>query len=87
MRKPIPNRFRRRLVRLIRDLKQMIRDMEWWNENRTDEEPMDMGAERVILAKAEKALEALERGDRAGHTKHVKEMSEAATRCYDAMKE
>jgi hypothetical protein len=43
------------LNRVIRRCRQLITDVEWWNANRTDAEPMDCEAERVLLRLAERA--------------------------------
>lgn len=56
-------RIRRNGLKLIAELEQVIRDIQWWNRNRTDCPPFD--CEWAIIAKslAQQAQEAWERGD------------------------
>jgi hypothetical protein len=82
MNRPLPQRFRRRLVRMVRDLEQTIRDIESWNENRTDAEPIDCGCDRVMLAKARQTLAAFDRGDWDEHARLAGELAETAQRVY-----
>jgi len=42
-------RLRRRLVNTIADVQDRIADIEWWNANRPDEQPFDVGGDRVQL--------------------------------------
>ncbi len=52
------NRMIRRLRKMRRDLKQTIIDMNWWNNNRLDAQPFDLGFEIATLQCVEKQLEA-----------------------------
>lgn len=45
----------RRHNKIIRDAEQFIRDVEWWNNNRTECEPMDCEPERVLRAETIKS--------------------------------
>lgn len=60
--------------RIIAELEQMIRDIEWWNRHRADCDPLDCEGERLLLAEAKKDLECLERGDTVQAAKHSAEM-------------
>jgi hypothetical protein len=53
----------KRLNKIIRDTKQIITDIEWWNRNRTDAPPIDCEFERVLLAKALKCRAAWDPDD------------------------
>jgi hypothetical protein len=53
------------LRKLIRECEQLIIDVEWWNENRTDCPPMDCESSRIMLSMAKPCLEAFDRGDMA----------------------
>jgi hypothetical protein len=63
-----PMHPRKRCVRIIRECEQFIRDVEWWNANRTDAPPMDCEPERVLLPVARACRAAWDAGDsvRAG---------------------
>lgn len=56
-------RMIRRLHRMKNELEQLIRDKEWWNENRTDSMPIDMGWERAMLQCVDGQLAAWDRND------------------------
>lgn len=60
---------------LIRDTEQVIRDVQWWNQHRAEEGPLDCERERVFLSKARGALAAINRGDMAEHSRLVSEMT------------
>jgi hypothetical protein len=47
-----------RLKTMRRDLKQLIRDCQYWNTIRPDSSPVDCEPERVMLAKCEAAIRA-----------------------------
>lgn len=55
--------MRRRMLRIISETEQIVRDAEWWNANRPDAPPFDVGGDKVVLAKARECLAALDRGD------------------------
>jgi hypothetical protein len=42
----------------IAEFEQLIRDQQWWNQNRLDAEPFDLGQDLVMKAKLEKELAA-----------------------------
>lgn len=56
-------KMRRDLRRMIGELRQLIRDYEWWNNNRLDAEPLDIEPDRVLLSHHLHSLAALERCD------------------------
>jgi len=72
------NRILSRLRKMQAELEQTIRDKEWWNDNRTDAEPFDIGWNRVILRYVNLQLEAWGRGDVASATKWNIKMHEWA---------
>jgi len=54
---------RARCAKIVRECEQFIRDVEWWNANRTDAPPMDCEPERVLLPVARACLAAWDVGD------------------------
>lgn len=56
--------YRRKLLRCYRkalaEVEQIIRDLEWWNENRTDEQPFDVGADKVAASILREIISLLE---------------------------
>lgn len=61
--------------KIVRELEQQIRDKEWWNNNRLDAEPFDVGVERIALKHARNELQALLKGDT--HSGHMDKAIEA----------
>lgn len=59
----LKNRIIRRLRKMRDELQQTIVDKEWWNENRSDADPFDLGWDRVMLQCVTKQLEAWEVDD------------------------
>ena len=57
------NRIITRLRKMKGELEQTITDLDWWNANRDDAEPFDMGFERSLLHCVCKQLDAWEAGD------------------------
>lgn len=57
-------RLYRFLRRTIAEAEQMIRDMQWWNENRNDAEPFDIGGTIVYLQLARQCLALVESNQR-----------------------
>lgn len=59
---------RRRLLKglpkIIADLEQLIRDQEWWNANRLDAPPVDVGRDKVYLAAARGIYRCVQEGRR-----------------------
>lgn len=55
--------FRAGLVVLREEAAQMIRDAEYWNKTRTDAQPIDCGAERVLLRLFDQCIEAFDADD------------------------
>jgi hypothetical protein len=49
-------RLRKRLEKVIRECEQRIRDIEWWNLNRADAAPFDVGGDKVQVALAKEML-------------------------------
>jgi hypothetical protein len=54
----LPDRFRRRLERQVEEIAQLRRDVEWWNRNRADAAPFDLGAYLVAERAGRRALDA-----------------------------
>lgn len=63
--KKLRERIIRRLMKMKYELTQLIIDKEWWNQNRTDAMPFDLGWERVLLDLVVKQLRAWHTGDMA----------------------
>ncbi len=53
----------KRMRKIIRELEQVIRDKRWWNQNRLDARPFDIGADLAALKLQREALAAFDRGD------------------------
>lgn len=49
----------RDLTRVREDALQMVRDIEWWNLNRTDSPPFDSGSARVTAKLAQDCIDAV----------------------------
>ncbi len=58
----VHKRVRAKLRRLIREMEQTIRDVEWWNRNRPGEPPLDCEPEQIVLAHARRCLAACNAG-------------------------
>jgi hypothetical protein len=56
--------IRKRLLKIIAETEQLVRDIEWWNNNRTEHAPMDCEGDRVAAQIGRKAVDALDAGDR-----------------------
>lgn len=69
--------IQKRFAWVVANCEQFIRDIEWWNKNRTDAPPMDCEAERAMLAIARKmeATTSLEE-----YTRLSKQLLEVAKR-------
>ena len=52
--------------RLIHKMEQLVRDIEWWNANRTDAEPFDVGRDKATVHFLQKHLAELESRPRPG---------------------
>jgi hypothetical protein len=59
-----PMHPRKRMLKIIRDIQDQINTIRWWNENRTDAAPFDLGGELVALDAAKRALAVWDSGDR-----------------------
>lgn len=70
----MPQRFRDRMVRMKGKFEQFIRDVEWWNKNRTDAPPMDCEPERVAVSVCDQALAAFDAGDDPRFSELTKEL-------------
>jgi len=56
--------LRQQIDRIVKRHAQLVRDMESWNANQTDDHtPFDVGAEKVVLAKARECQRAIYVGD------------------------
>lgn len=64
----MPNRMhpRKRLLKIIRELKQIITDKQSWNDNRPEHPPFDIGFELAYLNLARAALREWDTGIRDG---------------------
>lgn len=71
-------RIRKRLLKIIDECEQFIHDIVWWNNNRTDAEPMDCEPERIMAEKARRCLTAFDAGDREGYMRLSRELAEYA---------
>jgi len=56
-------RIIRKLLKMKRELEQLIIDKEWWNENRRDVMPLDLGWERMLLQCVNEQLAAWDKND------------------------
>ncbi len=74
----IRNRIIRRLRRLQLDLARNIADKEWWNNNRLDAEPFDVGWDRMLLQYTSKTLACFLAGDTKGANHWNRRMMELA---------
>lgn len=54
---------RRRICRVIAELTDTLRAKQWWNRNRNDATPFDLGADLAGLRIARQMLAAWDRGD------------------------
>ncbi len=69
-----------KLRRIRAKTAQLVRDLEYWNEQRHDAPPFDVGAERAIIRLCDAALQAAERGDGAEYGRLAVELAEQAQR-------
>ena len=77
-------RLDKRLRRIVAEYQQIIVDIEWWNEHRTDAPPFDVGNDRLCLRAARHALACLRSDDRDGFNKYWAELiSLRAQRRYE----
>lgn len=65
----------KRLEQIIADAEQLVRDVEWWNRNRTDAPPMDCEPERVMLPMARACLASWDPNDTGEFTRRVNELA------------
>lgn len=54
----------RRMKAIRGGFAQTVRDLEWWNEHRTDAPPFDVGVAKVDFKLADDVVKAMERGDK-----------------------
>ena len=73
----LKNRIIGRLSKVRDELNQVIIDKEWWNANRTDAVPFDLGWDRVMLQCVTKQLEAWEADDMEAVNEWNKKMMSA----------
>lgn len=73
--------LQRQIRKIVADQEQIVRDLEWWNANRNDAEPFDVGGDKVVLAKARECRDAMDRGDTTApcHEELVELMKRRAT--------
>lgn len=55
-------RLQRNLTRIIDHCDQLRADLEWWNQNRTDAQPFDVGKEIALSALARQMLDLVNAG-------------------------
>ncbi len=67
---------RDRCARIVRECRQVIIDVEWWNNNRHDAPPMDCEFERVLLPVARACLSAWDSADDDAVTVATERMNE-----------
>jgi hypothetical protein len=58
------SRIRKRLSKIIRENEQIVRDIEWWNLNRADAPPFDVGGTLVLIKQAKDMLALVETNQR-----------------------
>lgn len=46
--------------KMLRDTQELLADLEWWNANRTDARPFDVGPELVLIALLKQTLQLVE---------------------------
>lgn len=73
-------RIIRRLEKMASELLQTIQDKEWWNENRLDAAPFDIGWDRVMLQCVCGQLVAWQKDDMESVKEWSERMSEVAER-------
>ncbi len=71
--------LRERAIRIRDESEQMVRDVEWWNNNCTDQPPMDCEPERVLARMADDQVAAIDRDDRDEMDRLSKAMVEHMT--------
>jgi len=80
----IPPDGPRRIAKLRRDAQQIVNDIEWWNANRTEEQPFDCGAEKVIVDLCNRGIEAARRKDGDEYSRITEELVAQAQRAVQA---
>lgn len=65
---------RKRLLKIIGEAEQLIRDVEWWNTHRTDAEPLDCESDRIVLSMARRCLKMWDAGERHDESGAVREL-------------
>ena len=55
---------RRRLQKIIDETSQLIRDVQWWNDNRLDAEPIDCEVDQMRLRLAKRVATQWDAGNR-----------------------
>lgn len=69
-----------KLRRIRAETMQLVRDIESWNQNRTDEDPFDLGAELVMVQLCDQGLAAAANGDAEEYARVANDLVEAAQR-------
>lgn len=72
----LKSRIIRRLRKMQDELKLIIIDKQWWNENRRDATPFDLGWEMMMLEAVEEILSAWARHDTKALTHWTLRLSE-----------
>ncbi len=83
MNKPLPIRFRNRLLKLVREAQQIVNDIEWWNNNRLDSSPFDCETEKIVVHLGKQALVAYDAGNWDEHARLTSEMAALATEALE----
>ena len=73
--RPLPIRFRKRLLKIIQECQQIVNDIEWWNNNRLDADPIDCEIEKILVHLGKQALAAYDDGDWDEHARLTSEMA------------
>jgi hypothetical protein len=71
---------RDRLDKIIREANQLITDINSWNDNNPNEQPIDCEPERVVLDLASRCQQAWDFKDFERHGKLADELAEYVTR-------
>jgi hypothetical protein len=74
----------RRCDQVIQQYESLVSDIEWWNQNRIDALPFDVGGAKVCLDLTRKVKQALLRNDADAFRKLYPRLIEAASRDIEA---
>ncbi len=87
MNRPLPIRFRNRLVQNRKMFAAIVTDVEWWNNNLLDAEPFDCEIEKIMVDLITKSIAAYDDSDWDEHARLMERMSEVAHKGQKELKE